>query len=238
MFQFTQKVSFSHSDENGELRLGSVIDSFQDCSQLHSEESGVSVERLWKMNAGWQIISWQIVVNRYPKFGEEVIVGTWPSGIRGVAANRNYIMDTVDGERLVYANSIWTLVNLEKHRVMPISKEIAACYEYEPPLEMEKVSRKVKLPENLEHLDTVLIPRRSKDTNGHMNNSYYVHFAGEFLPEDRKVKQLRVEYRSGSYAGEFLELTGGWSDGKYYVAFQGPENAEDLRAGLEFTFFD
>lgn len=235
MYAYEEKVSYSHCDQEGNLRLGSIIDDFQDCSQLHSEESGVSVERLWSMNAGWQIVSWQIVVNRYPKFGEAVRVGTWPSGFKGVMANRNYVMDTVEGERLVCANSIWTLVNLEKHTVMAIPKEIVDCYEYEPALDMEPVPRKVKLPEELSHLDHILIPKRSKDTNGHMNNSYYVHFASEFLPEDRKIKQLRVEYKKGSYAGETLELTGGWQDEKYYVAFRGAE--EDLRAGLEFAFF-
>ncbi len=162
MYAYKKKVSYSHCDEEGNLRLGSIIDDFQDCSQLHSEESGVSVERLWSMHAGWQIICWQIVVNRYPKFGEEVLVGTWPSGIKGVMANRNYVMDTAGGERLVCANSIWTLVNLEKHTVIAIPKEIADCYEYEPPLEMEPASRKVKLPDGRSILYHILIPKRRK----------------------------------------------------------------------------
>lgn len=235
MFSYKEKVSYSHSDEEGNLRLGSIIDSFQDCSQLHSEVAGVSVERLWEIRAGWQIVSWQIVVNRYPKFGEEVIVGTWPNSFRGVAGGRNYVMDTVEGERLVVANSLWALVNLDTHRVMSIPKDIVACYEIEEPAEMEAFSRKVTLPEEMKHLENILVPKRSKDTNGHMNNSYYVHFAGEHLPEDKKVRQLRVEYKLGSYAGETLSLSGNWLDDKFYAAFRGPQ--EELRAGLEFSFF-
>lgn len=235
MYSYKEYVSYSHSDENGELRLGSIIDSFQDCSQLHSEAAGVSVERLWEMNAGWQIVSWQIVVNRYPKFGEEVIVGTWPNNFNGVIGGRNYAMDTLDGERLVVANSGWVLVNLETHRVMPISEEIVSCYELEPPAEMEKASRKVALPKEMDFLEKILVPKRSRDTNGHMNNSYYVHFAGEHIPEDKKIRQLRVEYKQGSYVGETLSLSGSWQDEKFYAAFCGEDEA--LRAGLEFSFF-
>lgn len=235
MYSYKEHVSYSHSDENGELRLGSIIDSFQDCSQMHSEVAGVSVERLWEMNAGWQIVPWQIVVNRYPKFGEEVIVGTWPNNFNGVIGGRNYVMDTLEGERLVVANSGWVLVNLETHRVIPISEEIASCYELEPPAEMEKASRKVAIPEEMDFLEKILVPKRSRDTNGHMNNSYYVHFAGEHIPEDKKIRQLRVEYKQGSYVGETLSLFGSWQDEKFYAAFRGED--ESLRAGLEFSFF-
>ncbi len=235
MFSYKERVSYSHSDEEGNLRLGSIIDSFQDCSQLHSEVAGVSVERLWEIRAGWQIVAWQIVINRYPKFGEEIMVGTWPNSFRGVAGGRNYIMDTLEGERLVVANSLWALVNLDTHRVMAIPKDIAACYEVEEPAEMGEFSRKVALPAEMPLLERILIPKRSKDTNGHMNNSYYVHFAGEHLPEDRRVRQLRVEYKLGSYVGETLSLSGDWMEDKFYTAFRGPEG--ELRAGLEFSFF-
>jgi acyl-ACP thioesterase len=235
MYHYREKVSYSHSDEEGNLRLGSIIDSFQDCSQMHSEVAGVSVERLWKMRAGWQIVSWQIEVKRYPKFGEEVVVGTWPNSFRGAAGGRNYSMDTIEGERLVVANSVWALVNLDTHRVMAIPKDIVACYELEEPAEMEKVSRKVALPEQMEKLEELVVPKRSRDTNGHMNNSYYVHFSGEHLPEERKVQKLRVEYKLGSYPGETLTLWGAWMDEKFYTAFRGPE--QELRAGLEFSFF-
>lgn len=236
MYRYKEYVSYSHSDEEGHLRLGSIIDSFQDCSQLHSEVAGVSVDRLWEMHAGWQIVSWQIVVNRYPKFGEEIYVGTWPNNFNGVIGGRNYVMETLEGERLVTANSGWVLVNLETHRVMGIPKEIAACYEIEPAAEMEKASRKVALPEDMELLEKILVPKRSKDTNGHMNNSYYVHFAGEHLPEEKKVRQLRVEYKQGSYVGEHLFLSGRWEEDKFYAAFHGEEG--NLRAGLEFAFFE
>lgn len=235
MYRYKEYVSYSHSDEEGHLRLGSIIDSFQDCSQLHSEVAGVSVDRLWEIHAGWQIVSWQIVVNRYPKFGEEIYVGTWPHNFNGVIGARNYVMETLEGERLVTANSGWVLVNLDTHRVMGIPKEIAECYEVEPAAEMEKVSRKVALPKDMDTLEKLLVPKRSKDTNGHMNNSYYVHFAGEHLPEERKVRQLRVEYKQGSYVGEQLLLSGKWEEDKFYAAFHGEEG--NLRAGLEFSFY-
>lgn len=236
MFSYQEHVSYSHSDEEGHLRLGSIIDSFQDCSQLQSEVAGVSVERLWEMHAGWQIVSWQIVVNRYPKFGEEILVGTWPNHFNGIIGGRNYVMETLDGERLVTANSGWVLVNLDTHRVMGIPKEIEECYEIEPPAEMEKVSRKVALPKDMELLEKILVPRRSKDSNGHMNNSYYVHFAGEHLPEEKRIRQLRVEYKLGSYIGEHLLLSGKEEEDKFYAAFHGEEG--NLRAGLEFSFFE
>ena len=55
-------------------------------------------------------------------------------------------------------------------------------------------------PENkpeIDHIDTVR-------TNNHVNNAKYVMLAEQYLPEDFKVKEIRVEYKLAVIEGDSL----------------------------------
>ena len=41
----------------------------------------------------WMLNSWQIVVERYPTYGESITVGTWPYDFKGPLGMRNFIID-------------------------------------------------------------------------------------------------------------------------------------------------
>ena len=42
------------------------------------------------------------------------------------------------------------------------------------------------------------------DTNQHMNNAQYVHFAVMYLPADSEIRELRVEYRRQAVLGDHI----------------------------------
>ena len=51
----------------------------------------------------WLVNSWHIVFRRRPSMGEEFLVKTWPYKFKGVFGMRNFLMESMDGEALVYA---------------------------------------------------------------------------------------------------------------------------------------
>ncbi len=63
-------------------------------------------------------------------------------------------------------------------------------------LAMEYKDRRIILPkENGVKLDPIKVLRADIDYNKHVNNANYVRMAMELLPDDFKVRGLRVEYR-------------------------------------------
>ena len=206
MYKIETKVRYSECGENGNMKLSSIVNQFQDSSSAHSESLGVGMAYLKEQKKAWILNSWQIVVERYPKAHEDIVVTTWPTGFRGVFGPRNFCMKTPEGEMLAYANTLWVYMDMEKGRPTKPSEEEKSIYGTEPPLDMEYASRKIILPEGAEVVDTVLVRKYHIDTNSHMNNSQYVLLAAEVLPDNFEARQVRVEYKKSAVYGDKIVI--------------------------------
>ena len=116
MFTIEEKIRYSETSHTGRLNMSGIVDFFQDCCTLHSDSVGYTVERHWKEGTAWILNSWQIVVERYPKGHEEILISTWPTGFERFIGTRNFTMKTRNGEMLAYANSIWSLMDMKSMR--------------------------------------------------------------------------------------------------------------------------
>ena len=202
MYKINAKVRYSECGEDGNMKLASIINHFQDASSEHSESLGVGMDYLKAKKRAWILNSWQIVIERYPKVYEEIEVTTWPTGFRGVFGPRNFCMKTKDGEMLAYANTLWVYMDVERGMPTKPSEEEKEIYGVEPPLEMEYASRKIKLPEESKVVDTISVRKYHIDTNSHVNNCQYVQMGAEVLPDDYQVGQVRVEYKKSAVYGD------------------------------------
>ena len=72
----------------------------------------------------WMLNSWQIVVERYPKYGEQITVGTWPYDFKGPLGLRNFIIDDASGERMARANSVWAMIDVTTGRPVRVDKKM------------------------------------------------------------------------------------------------------------------
>lgn len=206
MYNIETKVRYSECGENGKMKLSAIVNQFQDSSSEHSESLGVGMDYLKEQKRAWILNSWQIVIERYPKAHEDIVVSTWPTGFRGVFGPRNFCMKTPGGEMLAYANTLWVYLDIEKGMPTKPSEEEKTIYGTEPPLSMEYTSRKIKLLEEAEVVDTVSVRKYHIDTNSHMNNSQYVLLAAEVLPEDFVARQVRVEYKKSAVYGDKIVI--------------------------------
>ena len=112
-------------------------------------------------------------------------------------------METPEGERLAAANSVWTLLDMEKMYPVRVPEEIIGKYELAPKLDMEYSPRKIAVPkEGGECREDIVVRMHHLDTNQHMNNAQYVHFAVMYLPADSEIRELRVEYRRQAVLGD------------------------------------
>lgn len=205
MYEFRSRIGFSEADENGYLKLEALLDYFQDCSTFHGEDSAMGVRAMEERGQVWVLSSWQIVVSRYPRMGERVVIGTAPHGFKGFFGYRNYLLSTEEGEQLACANTIWTLMDLKKGCPVRADQSMLDAYTLEPPLEMEYAPRKITPAEgHREQKAPIVITHSHLDMNHHVNNGQYVRMAMEYLPDRSKVYQMRTEYKKETVLGEVL----------------------------------
>lgn len=207
MYTFNSRIRYSEVDKHAYLTLESLINYFQDCSTFHTQDGPASMDYLNKNHLAWVLSSWQIEVSRYPKLCEEVTIGTLPYEIKGFFGVRNFFMDTKGGDRLAVANSVWTLVDMEKGVPARITSEIIEAYPVEEKLPMNYADRKIAIPKEGEHLpaEEITVKRHHLDTNNHVNNGQYVRMALDCLPDRAlDVKSMRAEYKKQALLGDIL----------------------------------
>lgn len=202
MYTFESRVRFSEVDSTQLLTLPAIINYFQDCSTMQSEDLGVGIDTLRASGKGWILSAWQIEVERYPRLGERLYVDTWPTSFDKFYGCRNFQLRTESEEVLVKAHSVWVYMDFQKQRPSRVEEEVLSQYTIEPALQMEQVSRKIEQPKIVEVREHFPVLRHQIDVNGHVNNCQYIQMALEVLPECGRAEKIRVEYKKSAMLGD------------------------------------
>jgi len=233
MYTFDSRIRYSESDENEKLTLTALLDYYQDCSTFQSDDLGIGISYLKTYGIAWVLNTWQIDIARYPKEGERVTVGTIPYMIRGPLGYRNYFMDDDKGNRLSVAQTVWTLLNMEKGTPVTAPQEVIDAYRVEPKLEMEYLPRKIKLPGEGKALDSITVAKHHLDANHHVNNGQYVRMAMEMIPEEIVPHRLRAEYKAQARLGDEIHPVF-YREGQTYIVSLNDKDANPYSV-VEFT---
>lgn len=203
MYTFESRVRYSEIDHHGSLTLPGIINYFQDCSTFQSEEIGLGMKVLKERKRAWVLSYWQVIVERYPKLGEQITVSTFATGFKGMFGDRNFVMKDDNGRQIACAGSLWVYMDMEKGRPIRPGAEDVDPYGVEKPLDMPYEGRKIALPAHLEDRTSFPVRKYHIDTNEHVNNCQYVQMAMEFI-EEQEVKHLRVEYKNSAVYGDVI----------------------------------
>ncbi len=232
MYEMSVRVRFSDIGCDGKLRLYELPKYFQDISIEHSESLNIGIPYLSERNLAWLLTSWQIDIVRMPEYDERLTVQTWPYEFKSAFGYRNYRMLDEKGEVIVKAQAIWLHTDVAAMRPVRTLEEEVQLYQSEPKLEMEYLPRKIELPPDLEEVDRIKVTRHYADMYLHMNNAMYVDIASDYLPEDRKVSRVCVDYRKQVRVGDVMLVKRAWLDNRCYVAFY--DAADNMHVSTEF----
>lgn len=207
MYSFRSRIRYSECDADGVLSVTSLLNYFQDCSTMQSEDLGIGVEALHKRGTMWVVNSWQIDIDRLPGLSEEVEISTLPYDIKGFFGKRNFCMKDAAGRYLARADSLWTYISMESGSPERIPDDILKGYELDARLDMDYQGRKIAYPKGEDEGDRLLeipVTEHLLDANHHVNNGKYVELASGLVPGANAAKRLRVEYRKQAFLGETI----------------------------------
>ena len=223
MYTFNSRVRYSETDEKGLLSIAGIVNYFQDASTFQSEDLGAGVEVVSGLGLVWVLNSWQIVVHQRPKLSDRIVVGTFPTSFKGFMGHRNFFLEDAQGNRLVEANSIWTLLDINKGLPARVPAVIYEKYTLGEPLAMPAASRKITVPDGGVEEEAFLVGRQHLDGNHHVNNGQYIAMAMGYLPEDFAVKQMRAEYRRQALLHDTIVPVVTADEGKRIVSLNGAD---------------
>jgi acyl-ACP thioesterase len=193
-------VQAHEADARGAASVGTLCRYLQDIAALHASAIGYGFEDMQSQSYLWVLSRLTLEIDRFPRWGEQVEIETWPSGTDRLFALRDWIIYAAGTERelLGRATSAWVVLSSE-HRT---------------PVRVEKVSGRMDVieerraiaatPPKLPALDSASWSRPVEagfsdlDLNGHINNVRYVEWLIDALPLEhlmsRRLKRLEVNF--------------------------------------------
>lgn len=220
MYSYQDRIKYSEVDANLDLTYFGLVNYMQNCSCFHSDDVGVGVYYLAPKKLGWFVTSYEIHIKRLPRYSEKVKVCTWPYQVRGMMAHRLYSIETEDGEVLVYADSLWVLMDLDKLKPSRFTEEIANAYPVDANLPQFNLDRnKLRLSTALEKVGEFTVTDRYLDTNNHMNNSHYIDVTRYYLP-DQTFNTININYKKAALLDDKLDVYIGKIEEGYQVVLK------------------
>ncbi len=206
MYKYSDRVSYSEVDSNLNLTYYALVNYMQDCSCFHSDDVGVGVYYLAPRKLGWFVTNYEIHINRMPKYTEKIVISTFPYQVRGMMARRVYSICTEDGEVLIYADSLWVLMDLENQHPTRLDDKIVSAYPLDDQMPDFNFTRsKLRYTKEGQRVGSFVVNENYIDTNGHMNNSFYIDVTRRYLPcED--FSEINVNYKKAALLFDELEV--------------------------------
>lgn len=233
-YSFKSRIRYSEVGADNRLTMLSLLDYFQDASIFNSEAVGRDFRILDQENRAWFLSSWQIVVERYPSFGEDVTISTWPYNFRNVFGDRNFLMTDGEGRRVAWANSVWVYTDTKNGKAVRVPASEYEAYEFSEKLDMEYAPRKIKMEGEGNRETPVVIMKHHLDTNNHVNNGQYVLIASECLPDGFEIGQMRAEYKRSAVLDDVI-VPEVFSKNSVYTVSLNSEKDGNPFAVVEFT---
>ena len=204
MYTFETMISYSAVDRNGNLPLYGILNLLQDCTNMQSSSIGMGVEHMKQVNKGWILVSYKISLKKKLRYGEKVRVGTAASSFSSFYGDRKFQIESLDGEKLVEADSIWVLMDMETRHPIRVSEEERNGYVIEEGINDLKADRKIKFSSEREKVGEFKVLKTYIDNNGHMNNADYLRVAAEFVPADFEYYEVDIIYNKEAMEGEMM----------------------------------
>ncbi|PIA65265.1 hypothetical protein AQUCO_00100619v1 [Aquilegia coerulea] len=158
-----------------------------------------------KRNLIWVVARMQILVNRYPTWGDTVQVDTWVAANGKNGMRRDWLVrDGNSGETLARASSKWVMMNTSTRKLSKMPDDVRV--EIEPyfmdcaPIVEEDGRKLPKLDESTsDYVRNGLTPRwNDLDLNQHVNNVKYIGWILESsisMLENHELAGITLEYR-------------------------------------------
>ncbi|GAB6393104.1 MAG: acyl-ACP thioesterase [Treponematales bacterium] len=237
VWQEEHLVRVGDVDRSDRLTLAKTFDLFQEAAISHAEDLGVGREALAKTGQAWILSRMSVFARRRPRFGERVVVRSWPRSWEKLFTLRDYAILDETGAAVVRGRSGWLILDRETRRPLRVREVV------EPLPANEGNNAFVALSPGLEGREGLVlagmrVPAYSDiDFNGHVNNTRYIQWIQDITAfetlETAAQTRLDINYLSEVRPGEAVELwSGAFGDSGESPAGDYPERPE-VRAAYE-----
>jgi acyl-ACP thioesterase len=202
------QVRSYETDPRGRLQAPIVCQLLQEAATAHAAILGVAVETLIGNGVAWVLSRLHLEMEKWPVTDEDIVVETWPEAASRLFTERRFeILDASD-RRLGAASTLWLVLDLERRRPVRLPAFVSErLHEHELGPEPRHFAELVA-PETVDTEAAFTVRRSDLDRAGHVNNTSYVGWAIEGVPDQvwnsGNLAGLEIQFLSECHRGQMV----------------------------------
>ncbi|MDA3952796.1 MAG: thioesterase [Bacteroidales bacterium] len=208
------------SDQVGKLTLSALFHFLQECAWDNARLNDFGFEFLKKENAFWVLSRVLVQMDEYPKWKDEIEIKTWPKGVDGFFAQRDFKIYS-KGRIIGRVTSWWLILDRDTKRPRKPENFNFIHESYISEQAIERKLDKIIISGETKELEQRKVYNSDLDVNKHVNNATYVRWIVDsfYLNENKGViTEFEINFLLElSLNDEFTIHTINSEDGSYFI---------------------
>lgn len=193
-------------DQSGRIQPIVFLDYLLDSASEQAGAFGLGVTDLFKLNRTWVLSRFHVEFERFPAWGEQIEIRTWPSAKLPLYAVRDFEASNDRGPA-ARATSSWLIIDKGTRRPVKIAEHMAGF----PLLNRRAVADDFPSLPGLSREDgrrEFPVFFSDLDINRHFTATAYIHRAMETVPREilfsHRPASIEVNYRAEAFYGDTI----------------------------------
>ena len=193
-------------DTLGRLQAPILCQLLQEAATAHAAILGVAVETLIENGVAWVLSRLLLEVDRWPSVDEEVVIATWPEAASRLFTERRF--EVLDGSerRIAAASTLWLVLDLERRRPVRLPAFVSERLQEHRLGPEPRHFAELVAPDPADHEVAFTVRRTDLDLAEHVNNTSYVTWAIEAVPDEvwstAELAELEIQFLSECHRGQ------------------------------------
>jgi acyl-ACP thioesterase len=203
------RVRSYETDPLGRLQVPILCKLLQEAATAHAAILGVAVETLIYSGVAWVLSRLHFEMNRWPKADDTIVIETWPEAMSRLFTERRFEVFDASDRRIGAASTLWLILDLERRRPVRLPAHVV---ERLGELGLGSEPRRfgdLVTPDPVDRELAFTVRRSDLDSAEHVNNTSYVEWAIEAVPDEvwstAELAELEIQYVSECHRGQTVE---------------------------------
>lgn len=198
------------ADITGTVKASAVCNYLQESAWRHAAELGFGFEDMESSKQVWVIVSFKLKMEKLPRWGDKILVETWPRKVEKIIAMRDFRIKGLDGTSLGAATSSWMVLDIDTRRPCRLDDLESLLNHVQDSKALDKDAPLLKNSSSLEYNFEHKVQYSEIDHNGHVNNTRYIDWCYNTLPASfhrkNQFNELIVNYLSEVREEEVIQI--------------------------------
>lgn len=210
--KFTKEFEVHYYEINSyyEATPMAILNYLEESAIAHSKSVGLGIDELKLKGLGWVLNRWNLKMDKYPAWGENIVIETWPWKFERFYANRAFVIKDSKGNIIGRAASLWIFLNTQNKRPTRVPEEFGEIYGVCDEKPIEEPFSKLEICDEPENSEEFFVRISDIDTNNHVNNIKYAQWLLDAIPKDiyneHILSSLEVEYKKEALLGHKIRV--------------------------------